>query len=240
MDEYIPVHDDVYWSKKSLRSKLYLVLQLILGLPKSIYFNLHYFGIRGMKLPVLCSYKTKFSKMKGIVKVRSKYKFGMIKIGFSAVELFDNSKLSTVWINDGIVYFQGSASIRNGTCIRNYGKLAIGNNFQVSATATIICYKQIIFGNDVLIGWNCEFSDGDAHKIYNENDYGERQNVDKAIMVGNNVWIGANVVIYKGVEIDDDVVVAGNAIVIKSVPGKNQVIGGFPARKLKGDIIWKI
>ena len=51
-------------------------------------------------------------------------------------------------------------------------------------------------------------------------------------VIGNDVWIGMNAVIYSGVTIGDGAVVAGNAVVTKSVP-PYAVVGGNPAKILK-------
>lgn len=47
--------------------------------------------------------------------------------------------------------------------------------------------------------------------------------------IGNNVWIGPNVVIAGPVIIEDDVIIAGNSFVDKSVP-QGAIVGGSPAR----------
>lgn len=47
--------------------------------------------------------------------------------------------------------------------------------------------------------------------------------------IGNNVWIGPNVVVAGPVIIEDDVVIAGNSFVDKSIP-KGAIVGGCPAK----------
>ena len=47
--------------------------------------------------------------------------------------------------------------------------------------------------------------------------------------LGNNVWCGPNVVIAGPVVIEDDVIIAGNSFVDKSIP-KGAIVGGTPAR----------
>ncbi|MBO5025213.1 MAG: acyltransferase [Bacteroidaceae bacterium] len=49
------------------------------------------------------------------------------------------------------------------------------------------------------------------------------------ITIGNNVWLGENVSILKGVTIGDNVVIGYGAVVTKSIPA-NSVAVGFPAR----------
>lgn len=50
--------------------------------------------------------------------------------------------------------------------------------------------------------------------------------------IGNDVWIGANAVILRGITIGDGAVVAAGAVVIKDVPPYT-VVGGVPARPIK-------
>lgn len=234
--------NDRFYKKKTVRQVLLVYLYVITGFPKSVIFNMRYFGIKGLKMPVLISGKVKLKRMKGEVVITSdKWNFGMIKIGFPAPETYDNSILSFVWVNVGTVVFGGKASIHNGSRILNYGKIMIGNNFQVTATTTIICYKRIKFGDNVLIGWDCEFMDGDAHKIYSLEDASNaRINENKDIIIGNNVWFGSHSKVLKGTEIGNDVIIASCSLLTKKYPICNVIIGGNPAKILKYNIIWRI
>lgn len=49
------------------------------------------------------------------------------------------------------------------------------------------------------------------------------------VVIGNNVWLGENVTILKGVEIGDNVIIGAGSIVTKSIPS-NSVAVGVPAR----------
>jgi acetyltransferase-like isoleucine patch superfamily enzyme len=52
------------------------------------------------------------------------------------------------------------------------------------------------------------------------------------VVIGDDVWIGANAVILPGVTIGRHCVVAAGAVVTKDVPD-NTVVGGVPAKVLK-------
>ena len=52
------------------------------------------------------------------------------------------------------------------------------------------------------------------------------------VIIGNNVWIGMNATILKGVTIGDNSVVAAGSVVTKSVPA-NVVVAGNPAVVIK-------
>jgi acetyltransferase-like isoleucine patch superfamily enzyme len=51
-------------------------------------------------------------------------------------------------------------------------------------------------------------------------------------VVGNDVWIGANVVVLRGVTIGDGAIIAANAVVTKDVPAYS-IVGGIPAKVLR-------
>ena len=55
---------------------------------------------------------------------------------------------------------------------------------------------------------------------------------NKSVIIGNDVWIGANVIILPGVKIGDGAIVAAGSIVTKDVE-PYQIVGGCPARYIK-------
>lgn len=55
---------------------------------------------------------------------------------------------------------------------------------------------------------------------------------DGEVVIGNDVWIGSNVVILRNVRVGDGAVLAAGAVVTKDVP-PYAVVGGVPARVLR-------
>lgn len=105
--------------------------------------------------------------------------------------------------------------------------------------------KNIHLGENVFINDCCHFQDhggitlGDGCQIghgvvFATLNHGlapeDRQTTYPApIVLGRNVWVGANATILQGVTIGDNAVVAAGAVVTKDV-ATNTVVGGVPAR----------
>lgn len=92
---------------------------------------------------------------------------------------------------------------------------------------------QYIQGNaGIRIGRNCIMAMG--VKIISSNhdlcDYS--RHMEGGVAIGDNCWLGANVVILPNVNLGNHVVVAAGAVVTKSF-GSNCIIGGVPAKVIK-------
>ena len=71
------------------------------------------------------------------------------------------------------------------------------------------------------------------HNFEDKNKRIDEQGITtKPVMIGDDVWIGANAVILPGVTIGKHCVVAAGAVVTKDVPD-NSLIAGVPAKLIK-------
>ena len=114
-------------------------------------------------------------------------------------------------IGIGIVIGEGSA-FNVGCFLAGQGGIEIG--------------KSVIVGPYVQIfSENHNYDDLDTEIV----DQGESR---RGVVIGDNCWIGASVVILDGVSIGSGCVISAGAVVTKSFP-ENSVIGGVPAKIIK-------
>ena len=86
----------------------------------------------------------------------------------------------------------------------------------------------IVFGNNVWVGPNVKIISMN-HDLNNFNKYTN----GKPIKIGDNCWLGTSSIILAEVELGEHTIVAAGAIVTKSFPEGNQVLGGNPAKVIK-------
>lgn len=110
------------------------------------------------------------------------------------------------------------------------GGLQIGNGTFINRN----CYFDLT--GTIKIGANCSIGHG-ASFITAEHELGPRvaragKVNPKGVIVGDGVWIGANVTILPGVNIGDGAVIGAAALVTKDVPA-NAVVHGVPGKVVR-------
>ena len=108
-------------------------------------------------------------------------------------------------------------------------RLRLGSGY-INRNSKIKCFHSIEIGENVVISENCTIWDSDVHVMQNSIK-------TQPIKIGNDVWIGTNCIILKGVTIGDGAVVAAGSLVNKDVPAK-ALVGGAPAKIIKENICW--
>lgn len=101
--------------------------------------------------------------------------------------------------------------------IDNQGELKLGDRVFFNNDVSVNVLESITFGNDVLVGENVKFYDHN-HIFGGDSKVVEKHQFKTApIKIGNNVWIGSNVIILKGVTIGDRSIISAGSIVSKNV-----------------------
>ncbi len=111
---------------------------------------------------------------------------------------------------------------------RPEAKLTIENNVFINYGTEISLVREVSIGAFSLIGIDCLIYDTDWHSL----DGLDRDVPIAPTRIGRGVWLGARVIVMKGVAIGDNTVVAANSVVTNDLPN-NVLAGGSPARVIR-------
>ena len=109
--------------------------------------------------------------------------------------------------------------------IQQCAQIEIGNNCGFSGTV-IAAATHIRLGNNVRCGANTLITDSDWHI----DDY--RSGKNQPVIIEDNVWLGYDVKILKGVHIGENSFIGAGSIVTKDIPA-NVVAAGNPCKIIK-------
>ena len=113
----------------------------------------------------------------------------------------------------------------------DYGyNIELGEKFYSNHNLIILDCAKVTFGDNVFIAPNCGFYAAGHPLDYETRNKGLEY--AKPITIGNNVWIGGNVVVLGGVTIGNNVVIGAGSIVTKDIPD-NSLAYGVPAKKIR-------
>lgn len=221
-----------------MRPKLATAYAFLRAGPKTILFNLRYLPLRdALRLPILVSHRVVLSHMGGRVQIRDPVRFGMVRVGFGKIEIFDRARSRTIWYVDGDVTFCGQAQINHGCRLEVKGSLELGRNVRLMAENQIVCHRRIVIEDDTLISWDVLLMDTDHHAMLDAD--GRPRELTGEIVVGSGAWIGSRVTVLKGVTLGPGSVVAANTSLHRSFPQPRVLIGGNPPRILRENVRWK-
>ncbi|WP_348799480.1 acyltransferase [Flavobacterium adhaerens] len=222
-----------------MKKYLKLVFYLLNENYKTIYFNFKYFTFKeAILFPIIISRNVYLKELKGTVVIEGKLKYGMIRIGFGEVGIFDEKKSRAILQLCGSLIFKGSAQIGHGSklSIGKNGCLIIGNNFKITAETAIVSHEKIEFGSNCLLSWDILLMDTDFHIIRDSDD--RQVNVSREIIVGDNVWIGCRSTILKGSRIPNHCVIGANSVLNSNFKIEKAIYAGIPAHLVRDNIRW--
>ncbi len=104
-------------------------------------------------------------------------------------------------------------------------KIVIKSNCSFSGTA-ISAFKKVELGENVRCGANTFITDSDWHLD------DPRSGEPSEVIIGDNVWLGLNVVVLKGVHIGENSVIGAGSVVTKDIPS-NVIAAGSPCKIIR-------
>ena len=118
----------------------------------------------------------------------------------------------------------------------SYSTISLGDDVFIGSGAKFSSIKSITIGNKVMFGPNVTIMGGD-HNISSIGEYmfdvnDKLPENDLPVFIEDDVWIGSNSIILKGVTIGRGSVIGAGSLVTKNIP-ENSIALGFPAKVIK-------
>lgn len=104
-------------------------------------------------------------------------------------------------------------------CDGNGSQIIIGDNCRLNGVY-IHAQKNITIGNNCVMASGVNIIDSNGHET-NSLDRTKGRDLPKEIVIGNNVWIGLNVIVLKGSIIGDNTIIAAGSVVKGIVPANS-------------------
>ena len=109
--------------------------------------------------------------------------------------------------------------------------ISIGDNCSLNGT-NIHCNEKVMIGNNCLLGPGTIICDNNSHRVSKDFIERKKKAESKPIILKDNVWVGMNTIIMKGVIIGENSIIAAGSLVIEDIPA-NCLYGGHPAQFIK-------
>ena len=121
-------------------------------------------------------------------------------------------------INKNVIIGKGFRARKGVRLNANTGNITLGNYVFMNAYSSINAHFEVRIGNNVLMGENVHIYD--HNHVFQELDVpiGSEGFKGKPVVIGDNCWLGTNVVILAGVEIGENCVIGANCLIYKDVP----------------------
>ena len=157
----------------------------------------------------------------------------MIRLGFLHSDLF--SWKEPVHLNiAGRIVFEGRMGLGVGSTIEvaRSACLELGGNLQIGARTKLFCRESIKIGNNTRMAWEAQVIDTNFHYIKNIHT-GEIAKDTKAVVIGENNWLGNRCSIMQGTHTPNFTIIASNSLCNRNysdVTEQYSIIGGLPAK----------
>lgn len=119
-------------------------------------------------------------------------------------------------------------------------KLTIGQETYIGEVDIDLCETNA----EIKIGNGCMFSTGifimcsDSHQIIDAGTNKVINQANKPVVIGNNCWIGRNVLMTKNACLPDWTIAGTGSVISKKFTEQNTVLAGNPARVVKRNVFW--
>lgn len=165
------------------------------------------------------------------------YDGGEVEIGGDFLLKSVDPDRALITVMDGRFSAGNNVSISGAIWLDRGGEVVILNDSFLNQRSELRCEKRIEIGNYVMISYNVFIYDSNTHSI----DWRKRRNTIEegrpnscikdddtdpaAVAIGDDVWIGRNSAVLKGVTIGERSVVGACSVIVEDIPSDSLAVG---------------
>jgi acetyltransferase-like isoleucine patch superfamily enzyme len=164
-----------------------------------------------------------------------------------SVKLLSNANIENCAGDPNLITIGSGSVIRGQLLVFSHGgKISMGSDCYLGENSRIWSGESVSIGDRVFVSHNVNIHDTNSHSIdpnlrhqhflaIMSTGHPRENNVDivsQAVVIEDDVWIGFNSAILKGVTIGRGVIVAAGSVVTKDVPPFS-IVAGNPAKIIK-------
>lgn len=110
--------------------------------------------------------------------------------------------------------------------VRKGAILSIGDGTFFNRNAFVVCSERITIGDNCKIAYDVMILDSDEHPVPGKGSS------SAPVTIGNDVWLGARVIVLKGVTVGDGAIIGAGSVVLHDIPSRVIAVGD-PARVIR-------
>lgn len=115
----------------------------------------------------------------------------------------------------------------------NPKNLSVGEQSGLGLNAYLSCVDEVTIGDLVLMGSDVMIFTADHNWCNVNKTYFNKGMIKAAVIIEDDVWIGAKVIILKGVTTGKGATIAACSVVTENVQSMAIIVGGVPAKFIK-------
>jgi bifunctional N-acetylglucosamine-1-phosphate-uridyltransferase/glucosamine-1-phosphate-acetyltransferase GlmU-like protein len=136
---------------------------------------------------------------------------------------------SDVTLEQGVSLDDGVVLLCSGLFKKD--KLVIRSGTYVNRYTIFDAHEKIEVGCNCMVGPHCYFTDAN-HGMAAGRPVNQQSMDKKPVIIEDDVWLGAGVIVLRGVRIGRGAVIGAGAVVTKDIPA-DAIVAGVPAREIR-------
>jgi acetyltransferase-like isoleucine patch superfamily enzyme len=130
------------------------------------------------------------------------------------------------------IHLGSTVTIRSYNIIAGRGILKIGDNTVINESGSIACTKYVEIGKNCMLAPRVYILDVDHEFDSISEPIAEQGYKSSPVIIEDDVWIGTQAVVLRGINIGRGAVIGANCVVTHDVP-PYAIVGGVPGRVIK-------